>query len=857
MKFECDSCNAQYMIADEKVGKRGVKVKCKRCSHVIIVRPAGAPAAKSAAAPAAPAAPAEQGVPKLRVEQPERSKVAPTDAPPNLDSTSPGEPAHIVKSTSGGDAAGPARPAPVSLLATQTEVHGPGDAKASKAEQAIAAQRDEDPKSTQSPSALLGRGANPEKTEVQAVNAQARDAAAPAPVAAAIQAPAKGESTIGDALDDQLAGAFNQMFDDKALPGLGTLSGLAGLHDSDEDAEDQRGPTRILDVDAMNALRKQTAAAAAPSVVDRDALDSLRKDLSSPNEESSGLWNEQHANAVKSKAKAVVAPASGDDGPAKAVWHAAVDDEDIGPLTLAELGRQIEDGRIDRDSLVWKSGMENWLPAGEVQDVSALFDRVPRPKIEADETSKRKNAKPSSFDVGAPFDDMGNGSSPFDNVPPMEESDPAWRPHGLTDVYQAANLAEAAGAGGGGMGLIGGSAGMTARGGGPSAPPSQGEAEWRPSASSALASLVSNEIERIAKGPLPADDDDLGAPRPADDASFSGGLPFSNLRGVDLDAGPEMSDPGVHASGQSNFGNRNQNQNQNQNGFNQQQQFGQPSFASPTAQSSRPGWVYPAFFMIAFSVVAMLGFVTIKLALATPPAPQVVMIGSDGRALQSLPAPTMPTTPTTPDPSTAPNTPAVAAPNTPNTPAVAAAAAAPPAQVAADNAGPATPPVGDGTAVVASADTSKGTAALKISRENKLSERQEKVEKVEKVAKAEKVKAAGCDPLLDIDCKPGTKTADASKTPIKETIGKTDILPVVRDALPKVKACGAKFKQTGSIKMSWKIDKSGKPQDVAVADLTFGGTPVGACVTAVVKAMKFPAYSGKAPAPVSIPLPLQ
>ena len=123
--------------------------------------------------------------------------------------------------------------------------------------------------------------------------------------------------------------------------------------------------------------------------------------------------------------------------------------------------------------------------------------------------------------------------------------------------------------------------------------------------------------------------------------------------------------------------------------------------------------------------------------------------------------------------------------------------------------------------------------------------------------KAEKVKAAGCDPLLDIDCKPGTKTADASKTPIKETIGKTDILPVVRDALPKVKACGAKFKQTGSIKMSWKIDKSGKPQDVAVADPTFGGTPVGACVTAVVKAMKFPAYSGKAPAPVSIPLPLQ
>ncbi len=40
MKFFCDNCNAQYMIADEKVGTRGVKVKCKKCAHVILVKPA-------------------------------------------------------------------------------------------------------------------------------------------------------------------------------------------------------------------------------------------------------------------------------------------------------------------------------------------------------------------------------------------------------------------------------------------------------------------------------------------------------------------------------------------------------------------------------------------------------------------------------------------------------------------------------------------------------------------------------------------------------------------------------------------------------------------------------------------------
>jgi predicted Zn finger-like uncharacterized protein len=40
MRFKCDQCSAQYMITDEKVGKKGVKVRCKKCGFVIIIRPA-------------------------------------------------------------------------------------------------------------------------------------------------------------------------------------------------------------------------------------------------------------------------------------------------------------------------------------------------------------------------------------------------------------------------------------------------------------------------------------------------------------------------------------------------------------------------------------------------------------------------------------------------------------------------------------------------------------------------------------------------------------------------------------------------------------------------------------------------
>ncbi len=38
MKFTCDSCGSQYMISDDKVGPSGVKVRCKKCGHVVLVR---------------------------------------------------------------------------------------------------------------------------------------------------------------------------------------------------------------------------------------------------------------------------------------------------------------------------------------------------------------------------------------------------------------------------------------------------------------------------------------------------------------------------------------------------------------------------------------------------------------------------------------------------------------------------------------------------------------------------------------------------------------------------------------------------------------------------------------------------
>ncbi|MFB6352281.1 MAG: zinc-ribbon domain-containing protein [Bradymonadaceae bacterium] len=38
MKIVCDSCGAKYSIADEKVRGKVFKIRCKKCSDVIVVK---------------------------------------------------------------------------------------------------------------------------------------------------------------------------------------------------------------------------------------------------------------------------------------------------------------------------------------------------------------------------------------------------------------------------------------------------------------------------------------------------------------------------------------------------------------------------------------------------------------------------------------------------------------------------------------------------------------------------------------------------------------------------------------------------------------------------------------------------
>ncbi|HMI92821.1 MAG TPA: zinc-ribbon domain-containing protein, partial [Polyangiales bacterium] len=54
MKIVCEACGAKYSIADDRVAGKVFKIRCKRCSEVIVVRgdqpEAAAPAQAAAGA---------------------------------------------------------------------------------------------------------------------------------------------------------------------------------------------------------------------------------------------------------------------------------------------------------------------------------------------------------------------------------------------------------------------------------------------------------------------------------------------------------------------------------------------------------------------------------------------------------------------------------------------------------------------------------------------------------------------------------------------------------------------------------------------------------------------------------------
>jgi predicted Zn finger-like uncharacterized protein len=58
------------------------------------------------------------------------------------------------------------------------------------------------------------------------------------------------------------------------------------------------------------------------------------------------------------------------------LWHVAIQDVPVGPMTREELARKIEAGAVNADSLCWREGMDDWRPLGGLPEISQLLRRA-------------------------------------------------------------------------------------------------------------------------------------------------------------------------------------------------------------------------------------------------------------------------------------------------------------------------------------------------------------------------------------------------------------------------------------------------------------------------------------------------
>jgi hypothetical protein len=80
------------------------------------------------------------------------------------------------------------------------------------------------------------------------------------------------------------------------------------------------------------------------------------------------------------------------------VWYYARGEQEKGPITTVQIKALAGAGKLHRDDFVWKEGMENWVPAGEVSGLFAektASDSSSKSELAAKQSQSRPAALPN------------------------------------------------------------------------------------------------------------------------------------------------------------------------------------------------------------------------------------------------------------------------------------------------------------------------------------------------------------------------------------------------------------------------------------------------------------------------------
>lgn len=735
MRFVCDSCQAQYMISDEKVGPKGAKVRCKKCGQVIVVqRPSeDVPPPTEQTEAAAPPAPESEG--------------GDWESEATQLMSNPLQAMEALARAQAEEEAG--REASVQV---DPEVTNPGD----------------------------GGGASPPENAL-----------------------------FGAVKEDEIGMVFDQALsaEPKAAPSRGAddeptvAGGGVALGDDEED----RMSTRVLEPGMMRKLAEDA---------------SLSADL-------------PKAEALAPKA----APKVPEDD-----WFVAINDNQVGPLTLGKLKDLWERGEITPDSLCWRAGFADWIALSEVTDLASVLAPMP--------------AKPVM--VAQPRSSQSFATMPVES---------AFSAGGVSRVVRSEVPVAASAASDG------------------------EEISWKPSAASALASLVKEEIEALTKPapkPAPPISDVPSSPGVPAVAPAQGEAPAAAVKGL-LDV-PEVTPVNGRALGQlpaerptvrGSSGERRPREDVSAS----------YSYRPPPAAGLPKNVLYGLVGGVVLLVLLLVGAVIFAL-MRTPPGP--VQVPQPAPAALVAEAETSSKQPKKGKKGKEVEPPAEAAPKTDApqpSPADAEKPEAPPTAVA--EAAPAAPPAKTEPSKVSEATQAKpqeagarepaGTRSTRARSESTPSKSESPPAAVAVAPSREppspedefdkEFGGGGSKVTPSAPAGPKSSSESVKKKPsnvyvppapggqsnenLPASLSQSDIMSVVLANKPGIMACVSEQKKkdpsvTGPLVMRWTIQTSGKTSNVKVQTTELRDTAVATCLGNLIKTFKFPAHQ-KEGDPVDFP----
>ncbi|MBI5542803.1 MAG: zinc-ribbon domain-containing protein [Deltaproteobacteria bacterium] len=775
MKFVCDSCHAQYLISDEKVGPNGVIVRCKKCQHKIVVKRA------SAAAPPPPPSPEQDEATIVSSNPMVRAAVAAVAASHHEDTAS--------------------NPIPSGETALPAGI----DDELGRAFESVMTKQGLGEARTITPvDAEMTPGGMDRQDQKDRQNQQDQDSM---PLAAA--GSNSGELTLS---------AVNSMPQDQAVAPLPAMN---------DDFDSDRQSTRVMNLSEMAGLIKTEA----------------QKEVAPP-----APMMEEKPKEKKNGSNGSSATA----GSPAADWFVAINDSQVGPLSLEGVRERWDKGELSADSLCWKPGMNDWRPLSGVSELAEKL--APRPAPAPDKE--------------VPAGAVATGAQALAPTPlPPQQDEP-------------------------------------------------GEPEWKPSAANALESLVKDELEAlqrpVAKKPEYPPEEELevaAKPRgliddlpemqdkPESEPALSLPAPAASRHPILSDEEEETSGPAPVAAPERRS--------------RPPQRVARPEFdeqPQPQLYVPPPRPKTGLYILLGVGLLVLCGTaITLTYILTRPqqtmqaqPQVSAPAIPPVAQAVVQPPA-AGPTTPATSPAATAPtketNPNAVAAANPPTETPKAEPVKPPVEPAAADKAEPKTAET-KGAEVRTKAgpagpreprEQPRGGFSKVATREPRESAKSREAEEIVAPKEAEETGPA-VKPLsksggqVDDDFDKIFGNGGGNKEPAQESpkskpkpkdvwvppapgagaanakaqLEQSDVMEVVVANRSMIKNCvdEAKAKEpgaTGTIVMRWTIKPDGSTGNIQTVTEEFRKTPLSACLAAGIKSFRFPSYTGPQMSPVNFP----